>query len=125
MRVLKSVLVGLFVCVSFAVAVPKGYAQFAVIDIANLIESLEQYLQMVEQLAQLKAQLELLRRRIFLAKAERIDTRQLEIEFAETQAKLVKLATELGEPAAASGMELAGSDSGRPARPKPKARGAR
>ena len=48
---------------------------------------------------QLKAQLELLRRRIFLAKAERIDTRQLEIEFAETQAKLVKLSTELGEPA--------------------------
>ena len=61
MRVLKSVLVGLFVCVSFAVAVPKGYAQFAVIDIANLIESLEQYLQMIEQLAQLKAQLEQLR----------------------------------------------------------------
>jgi chromosome segregation ATPase len=49
---------------------------------------------------QLKAQLELLRRRIFLAKAERIDTRQLELEFAETQAKLVKLATELGESAA-------------------------
>jgi transposase len=71
---------------------------------------------------QLKAQLELLRRRIFLAKAERIDTRQLEIEFAETQAKLVKLATELGEPADASGMELAGSDGGRPARPKPKGR---
>lgn len=71
---------------------------------------------------QLKAQLELLRRRIFLAKAERIDTRQLEIEFAETQAKLVKLATELGEPAAASGMELAGSDGGRPTRPKPKGR---
>src|SRR5580704_11880518 len=71
---------------------------------------------------QLKAQLELLRRRIFLAKAERIDTRQLEIEFAETQAKLVKLATELGEPPAASEMELSGGDDGRPARPKPKGR---
>ena len=70
---------------------------------------------------QLKSQLELLRRRIFLAKAERIDTRQLEIEFAETQAKLVKLATELGEYAG-SGIELSGGDSGRPARPKPKGR---
>ena len=45
---------------------------------------------------QLKEQLELLRRRIFLAKAERIDVAQLEIEFAETKAKLVRLATELG-----------------------------
>ena len=41
---------------------------------------------------QLKGQLELLRRRIFLAKAERIDTRQLEIEFAEPKAKLDRLA---------------------------------
>jgi hypothetical protein len=36
---------------------------------------------------QLKAHLELLRRRIFVAKAERIDTSQLEMEFAETTAK--------------------------------------
>jgi transposase len=68
---------------------------------------------------QLKAQLELLRRRIFLAKAERIDTRQLEIEFTETQARLVKLATELGEPASTPRLEPSGSDSGRPARAKP------
>jgi transposase len=40
----------------------------------------------------LKGQLELVRRRIFVAKAERIDTSQLEIEFAETQAKLEKMA---------------------------------
>jgi transposase len=46
---------------------------------------------------QLKGHLELLRRRIFVAKAERIDTAQLEIEFAETQAKLTKLAKELGD----------------------------
>jgi transposase len=73
---------------------------------------------------QLKAQLELVRRRIFLAKAERIDTRQLEIEFAETQAKLVKLATELGD-ADASILPLTMSPSdttGRPARAKPKGR---
>ena len=77
---------------------------------------------------QLKAQLELIRRRIFLAKAERIDTQQLEIEFAETQAKLVKLASELGETEAkldlAQGTESdgAGSESGRPSRARPKGR---
>ena len=42
-------------------------------------------------------QLALLKRRIFVAKAERIDVRQLELEFAETKAALAKLATELGE----------------------------
>jgi transposase len=73
---------------------------------------------------QLKAQLELLRRRIFLAKAERIDTRQLEIEFAETQAKLVKLATELGETGEPAVQESNdGSDgNGRASRTKPKGR---
>ena len=44
---------------------------------------------------QLKAHHELLKRRIFVAKAERIDTAQLEIEFAETAAKLAKMASEL------------------------------
>jgi transposase len=74
---------------------------------------------------QLKAQLELLRRRIFLAKAERIDARQLEIEFAETQAKLIKLATELGETSEPSTDALSseGSDGrGRTSRAKPKGR---
>lgn len=45
----------------------------------------------------LKGQLELVRRRIFVAKAERIDTRQLELEFAELQAKLEIMAKELGD----------------------------
>jgi transposase len=74
---------------------------------------------------QLKAQLELLRRRIFLAKAERVDTRQLEIEFAETQAKLVRLATELGETGepSADASSSDGSDGhGRRSRAKPKGR---
>ncbi|HLK36557.1 MAG TPA: IS66 family transposase [Polyangiaceae bacterium] len=74
---------------------------------------------------QLKAQLELLRRRIFFAKAERVDARQLEIEFAETHAKLVKLATELGE-AGELATDAPGSDGsdgrGRTARAKPKGR---
>jgi transposase len=74
---------------------------------------------------QLKAQLELLRRRIFLAKAERIDTRQLELEFAETQAKLVKLASELAESSDApieadSAMGSGGKPA--PSRPRPKGR---
>jgi transposase len=54
------------------------------------------YDKLVEQLA-------LLKRRIFVAKAERIDVRQLEIEFAATKSALVKLATELGEPTPDSG----------------------
>ena len=47
---------------------------------------------------QLKEQLELLRRRIYAAKAERVDAAQLEMEFAETQAKLDALAAQLGDP---------------------------
>jgi len=67
---------------------------------------------------QLKAHLELLRRRIFVAKAERIDTSQLEMEFAETTAKLKKLAQELGEDTGApsdGGSESTSDDNnGRP-----------
>ena len=40
---------------------------------------------------QLRLELELLRRRIFIAKAERVDTRQLELEFAAKLAALDKL----------------------------------
>jgi transposase len=40
----------------------------------------------------LRLELELLKRRIFIAKAERIDTRQLEMEFAATLAELDRLA---------------------------------
>jgi hypothetical protein len=39
---------------------------------------------------------ELLRRKLFVAKAERIDAAQLELEFAETKAKLDALAKQLG-----------------------------
>jgi transposase len=57
----------------------------------------------------LKGQLELLRRRIFVAKAERIDTTQLEIEFAETKAKLDKLAQALDANGDASPVDNAAS----------------
>jgi transposase len=42
--------------------------------------------------AELRAELELLRRRIYVAKAERVDTRQLELEFATKLAHLNSLA---------------------------------
>ena len=48
---------------------------------------------------QLKEQLELLRRRIFVGKAERVDVAQLEMEFAQTLAKLDALATQLAADA--------------------------
>jgi type IV secretion system protein VirB5 len=38
-------------------AVGNGYAQWAVIDVSNLQQSMQQYVQMVEQVSQLKAQL--------------------------------------------------------------------
>lgn len=44
---------------------------------------------------QLLEQHEILKRRIFVAKAERVDVRQLELEFAATKAALAKLAQEL------------------------------
>jgi len=79
---------------------------------------------------QLKGHLELLRRRIFLAKAERIDTRQLELEFAETKAKLDQLTKELdhvndGAPPDDDAGGSGGGDEGRPAsteKPKPSGR---
>ena len=69
---------------------------------------------------QLKGHLELLRRRIFLAKAERIDTSQLEIEFAETKAKLEKLAKGIDEKGEAPGdSSLSEQDGGQPPGNKP------
>jgi transposase len=70
----------------------------------------------------LKGQLEMLRRRIFLGKAERIDTRQLEMEFAATKAKLDALAKEMGGEPDAAGAALTGSDGADQGRPsgKPK-----
>ena len=86
---------------------------------------------------QLKGHLELLRRRIFLAKAERIDTRQLEIEFAEVKAKLDKLTEESGGgdlvtesgggelDEGASDENASGDDNGRPSGTKKKPKGRR
>jgi len=72
---------------------------------------------------QLKGQLELLRRRIFVAKAERIDTHQLELEFAETKAKLDKLTSELTAGGLTPGAAADGN--GDPKKPRPKPTGRR
>jgi transposase len=48
---------------------------------------------------QLQFELKLLRRRIFVASAERVDTQQLEMEFASKQAELAGLAAQLGTAA--------------------------
>jgi len=68
---------------------------------------------------QLQEQLELLRRRIYVAKAERIDATQLEMEFAQTQAKLDALATQLDDDAAPPVATDSASD---PAEPTPPAK---
>jgi transposase len=58
--------------------------------------------------ALLKEHFELLRRKIFVAKAERIDATQLELEFAETRAKLEAMAEQLdGDDPAPPGDEEA------------------
>src|SRR5699024_440554 len=48
----------------------------------------------------LQEEMELLRRRIFVAKAERIDSAQLELEFHTKRAELAALASKLGAAAA-------------------------
>jgi transposase len=61
---------------------------------------------------------ELMRRRIFIAKAERVDTAQLELEFKDKLAALDKLAGTLG----LFGAGDAAGDQGGGSRPKPKGR---
>jgi transposase len=77
---------------------------------------------------QLKEQVELLRRRIYIAKAERVDVTQLEMEFAETQAKLDALAKQLNDQAAPPAATDAASDPADrspSAKPRPKPTGRR
>lgn len=64
---------------------------------------------------------ELLKRRLFMAKAERVDHRQLELEFEDTKLKLEALAAELGHQ---EGQEEDQQDPPEPrkSRPKPKGR---
>jgi len=61
-------------------------------------------------------ELQMLRRRIFVASAERIDTKQLELEFAHKQAELDALADKLGEasPPCPPGTPSVSSDTSEP-----------
>jgi len=92
---------------------------------------------------QLMEQFELLRRRIFIGKAERVDVSQLELEFEQTKQKLDELAEKLGGtdeivadtnapgenaavPGAANGDSVGSRPSGKPpAAPKSKPKGRR
>jgi transposase len=65
----------------------------------------------------LRLELELLKRRIFIAKAERVDTRQLELDFAATLAALDKLA---GLDPQAAQVAQTGGESGQADTPKSK-----
>lgn len=67
----------------------------------------------------LRLELELLKRRIFLAKAERVDTAQLEMEFAATLAALDQLG---GLPPSMSAERNGNGKSATGAKPKPKGR---
>src|SRR5688572_25406709 len=71
----------------------------------------------------LRLELELLKRRIFVAKAERVDTLQLELEFAARLADLTRLDAQLqAQLAATGGAEAAGQESADKKRSAPKGR---
>jgi transposase len=59
---------------------------------ARLAELTAEHAKLREAYRELQLELELLKRRLFIAKAERVDTKQLELEFAATLAKLDALA---------------------------------
>jgi len=65
----------------------------------------------------LRLEFELLKRRIFLAKAERLDTRQLEMEFAATLAALDNLAGITPEQAQQDGEQRRGEPKASPKKP--------
>ena len=82
---------------------------------ARLLEELRKSYAILQQ------QHELLRRRIFEAKAERIDPTQLELEFAQTQAALDDLQKQL-ERAAATGSDIDPPPAPAPSKRKPTGR---
>jgi transposase len=87
-------------------------AEKAVADHARLLKAYQQ----------LQLEMDLLRRRIFVASAERLDTRQLELEFASKQAELAGLAVQLGAVAPVpSSDDASGPPAGR-GKSKPKGR---
>jgi transposase len=102
---------------------PQGQLQDALARVAHLEAALARVTAERDKLRrayeQLKEQVELLRRRIYIAKAERVDVTQLEMEFAEAQAKLDALAKQLDDQAAPPAATDSASD---PADPPPSAK---
>ncbi|MCI0673785.1 MAG: hypothetical protein L0Y64_25325, partial [Myxococcaceae bacterium] len=99
---------------------------------AQLSEERERAAQLVRERDSLRAsferlrlELELLKRRIYVAKAERVDTHQLEMEFAQKLAALTQLdaqlSAQLSQQQAPAGGEAA-SDGASPLGPGPKKR---
>ena len=85
--------------------------------VAELVRERDQLRASYERL---RVEIELMRRRLFVAKAERIDTAQLELEFAAKLAELDALSGVIDEPS-----EDGASGDGKPGskpRPKPKGR---
>jgi hypothetical protein len=77
---------------------------------AQITKQAAQYEALREAYMQLQLELKLLKRRIFIASAERADTTQLQLEFEELTQRLDALADVMGSPADASGGD--GSDGG-------------
>ena len=77
---------------------------------AQITKQAAQYEALREAYMQLQLELKLLKRRIFIASAERADTTQLQLEFEELTRKLDALADVMGSPADTSGGD--GSDGG-------------
>jgi transposase len=87
--------------------------------VAELVRERDQLRASYERL---RLEVELIRRRLFVAKAERIDTAQLELEFAEKLAALDALAGQVEGDPSAEGGEAGGGNPGSKPRPKPKGR---
>lgn len=82
---------------------------------------------LLENYRALQTELELSKRRLFVAKAERVDTAQLELEFVKLSAKLAALEAELpgGEPSVPPTLNTDRPAGPTPSRPRPKPLGRR
>src|SRR5664280_3322172 len=95
---------------------------------SQLADALSERDQLRRAYQQLFERIELLRRRIFVAKAERINPQQLELEFEATKKKLEALSAELEALDAKDGVEpvVGNRPAGKlPAKAKPKPKGRR
>jgi transposase len=110
-------------CIGFAAGDVAQVAQLPELSNSEVAVLLEQIRALMSERDKLQAQvqslclaMDLLKRRIFAAKAERIDTAQLELEFAELRQKLEALS----QPVPNESNENAASPPSGPVRPKKK-----